>query len=106
MVGRVPLTADKKDDVSGFSSTAYWKPLVPMAEAVEEPNKKFNSQHAPSVPAEDAAFVPAVKHNFAKLFEWPVFTGTIKVRAWHKSNNKIKKNKGQIIYEKQFPECG
>jgi succinyl-CoA synthetase alpha subunit len=59
--------------IAGFSVTAKWKVLQHLEEAVTEPVNNIAS-YAPTIPAEDAAFVP-VKQSFAEGFERDAFTG-------------------------------
>ena len=62
-----------KEILDYFAKTAYWKPLSPNIEAVEEPaNPTFTNPRAPTIDERDAQFVP-VKHNFAETFDRPVF---------------------------------
>ena len=51
------------DNLNGFSPNAKWRPLVAMEEAVEEPDNAAPLMHAPTIPVEDAEFIPQ-KHNF------------------------------------------
>ena len=45
------------DDLTGFSATARWRALVPNEAAVEEPQNN-TSLRAPTIPADDAEFIP------------------------------------------------
>jgi hypothetical protein len=73
MVLRVPIRPvvvgvaqnNAGQQIAGFSVTAKWKVLKHLEEAVAEPVNTIAS-YAPTIPAEDAAFVP-VKHNFAEV---------------------------------------
>ena len=56
------------DNLNGFSPNAKWRPLVAMEEAVEEPDNAAPLMHAPTIPVEDAEFIPQ-KHNFAERFD-------------------------------------
>jgi hypothetical protein len=92
MVHRVPCLDPENQDtpsqaqIAGFSVTAKWKVLQPLEEVVQEPTNIFAS-HAPTIPAEDAAFVP-VKHNFSKKIvdrtsrEWIGFLRCTRTRMY------------------------
>ena len=56
------------DNLNGFSPNAKWRPLVAMEEAMEDPENATPLMHAPTIPVEDAKFVPQ-KHNFAERFD-------------------------------------
>ena len=56
------------DNLDGFSPNAKSRPLVPMEEAMEEPDNDTPLIHAPTIPVEDAEFIPQ-KHNFAERFD-------------------------------------
>ena len=59
-----------------FPDTAYWRVLKPKNETVDEPNNvTFKNPCAPTIPEEDAKYVPT-KHDFDTHIERPVFTGT------------------------------
>ena len=62
------------DNLNGFSPNAKWRPLVAMEEAVEEPDNAAPLMHAPTIPVEDAEFVPQ-KHNFAYEGQWETTNG-------------------------------
>ena len=66
------------DNLNGFSPNAKWRPLVAMEEAVEEPDNAAPLMHAPTIPVEDAEFIPQ-KHNFAERFDRECFVGREKV---------------------------
>ena len=51
------------NNLNGFSPNGKWRPLVAMEEAVEEPDNAAPLMHAPTIPVEDAKFIPQ-KHNF------------------------------------------
>ena len=73
MVDKVPVLSKSEyqgngEKISGFSKAAKWKPLKPIEEPVAEPKNITVTLHAPTIPDEDAAFVPQ-KHNFANMFE-------------------------------------
>jgi hypothetical protein len=57
----VDVVNEVQRQIAGFPVTARWKVLKPMEEVAPEPVNIFAS-YAPTVPAEDAAFV-RVKHN-------------------------------------------
>jgi hypothetical protein len=62
-----------KDDVDGFPPTARKRTLGPQMEVVPEPRNRSAGASAPTVPEEDATFIP-VKHNFPKTFDRDIFT--------------------------------
>ena len=66
------------DYLNGFPPNAKWRPLVPMEEAEEEPDNAPPLMHAPTIPVEDADFVPQ-RHNFAERFDRECFVGKEKV---------------------------
>lgn len=98
-----PELQGRPTQISGFPLTAKWKILQPLEDIVVEPVNNFMS-HAPTVPPEDAAFVP-IKHNFAERFEREDFTGTEKIVKTYK-NKKIVKNKNGIVYEDRARKSG
>ena len=56
-----------------FASTARWTVLTPEETPVEQPlNPRFKNARAPTIPEEDSKHIP-VKHNFARIFDRPVF---------------------------------
>ena len=73
-----PQKSDKSKSVGGmkwFPDTAYWRVLKPKNETVDEPNNAtFKNPRAPTIPEEDAKYVPT-KHDFDTHIERPVFTG-------------------------------
>ena len=59
-----------------FPPTAWWRPLVPNEERVDEPlNPSFQSSRAPTVEARDTE-KDFIKHNFDEQFDIPVFMAT------------------------------
>ena len=93
MVDKVPvlLKSDHQGDGeknSGFSETAKWKPLKPIEEPVTEPRNVTVTLHAPTIPEEDAAFVPQ-KHNFAEMFERSPFLGCQKILCRHHNGHQM-----------------
>ena len=59
-----------------FPDTAYWRVLKPKNETVDEPNNAtFKNPRAPTIPEEDAKYVPT-KHDFDTHIERPFFIGT------------------------------
>ena len=61
------------DDLTGFSANARWKLLEPIETAVEEPQNVV-PMTAPTIPINEAAFVPQ-KHNFSQIFDHAPFLG-------------------------------
>ena len=70
------------DDLTGFSPHARWKALVPNDKAVVDP-QNVTGLHAPTIPEDDAAFVPQ-KHNFSETFDRAPFLGKEKVPRRHR----------------------
>ena len=75
-------SARTTDDLKGFAPTACWKPLVPQAVPVSEPQNIVGTMHAPTVPSGDAAFL-LQKHDFAEVFDCQPFIGKEKVQCFH-----------------------
>ena len=87
------------DNLSGFSPDAKWRPLVALEEAVEEPDNAAPLMHAPTIPVEDAEFVPQ-KHNFAERFDRECFVGTEKVPKLHRNGVPVRVNGKQQMEER------
>jgi hypothetical protein len=87
--------------IAGFSVTAKWKVLEHLQEEVQKPFNTFASR-APTIPAEDAAFVPT-KHIFAEKFQRQDFTGVNRVPMMHK-NKKVMN--GVTMYEEKIRQFG
>ena len=79
------------DNLNGFSPNAKWRPLVAMEEAVEEPDNATPLMHAPTIPVEDAKFIPQ-KHNFAERFDCEYFVGREKVPKFHRNGVPMRVN--------------
>ena len=62
------------DNLNEFSPNAKWRPLVAMEEAMEEPDNAAPLMHTPTIPVEDAKFIPQ-KYNFAERFNRECFVG-------------------------------
>ena len=75
------------DDLTGFSKNACWKALVPNEESVVEP-QNITGLHAPTIPEDDAAFIPQ-KHNFSETFDRAPFLGKEKVPRHHRNGNPV-----------------
>ena len=59
-----------------FTYTAYWRVLKAKNETVDEQNNAtFKNPCAPTIPEEDAKYVPT-KHDFHTHIKRLVFTGT------------------------------
>ena len=87
------------DNLNGFSPNAKWRPLVPMVEAVEEPDNAAPLMHIPTIPVEDAEFVPQ-KHNFAERFDRECFIGKEKVPKFHRNGVPVRVNGKQQMEER------
>ena len=61
------------NNLTGFSANARWKLLEPIETAVEEPQNVVPTT-APTIPINEAAFVPQ-KHNFSQIFDHAPFLG-------------------------------
>ena len=60
-----------------FSKDAYWEELFQLEDIVDEAdNPTFSNPRAPTIEGKDAKFIP-VKHNFAEVFDRPVFAGKV-----------------------------
>ena len=84
MVDKVPVLSNSElqsdnERISVFAETAKWKLLKPIEEPVAEPDNVVGMLHAPTIPEEDALFVPQ-KHNFAETLIAPHF---LDVRRFH-----------------------
>ena len=93
MVDKVPVLSKSEcqgngEKISGFSETAKWKPLKPIEEPVAEPENITATLHAPTIPEEDATFVPQ-KHNFAEMFECSPFLGFQKIPHRHRNGHQM-----------------
>ena len=66
------------EKISGFSETAKWKPLKQIEEPAAELKNVTVTLCAPTIPEEDATFVPQ-KHNFAETLEHSPFLGCQKI---------------------------
>ena len=87
------------DNLNGFSPNAKWRPLVAMEEAMEEPDNAAPLMHAPTIPVEDAEFVPQ-KHNFAERFDRGCFVGKEKVPKLHHNGVPVRVNGKQQMEER------
>ena len=87
------------DNLNGFSPNAKWRPLVPMEEAVEEPDNAAPLMHAPTIPVEDAKFIPQ-KPNFAERFDRECFVGNEKVPKLHRNGVPVRVNGKQQMEER------
>jgi hypothetical protein len=91
--------------MKGFLSTAYWEPIEPLAETISEPpNPAFVIPRAPTIPEENASFVP-IKHNFGETFDRPLFTG--REQTVKQKGGQIQKDcNGSPIMEERVQEKG
>ena len=97
-------TTPPPDDLRGFAETAHWKPLVPMEAVVEEPKNRVSMLHAPTVPADDASFLPQ-KHDFAEEFDRLPFVGKEKIPKFHHNGRPVMKD-GKQVFTEQFNSKG
>ena len=87
------------DNLNDFSPNAKWRPLVAMEEAMEEPDNTTPLMHAPTIPVEDAEFVPQ-KHNFAERFDRECFVGREKVLKFYHNGVPMRVNGKQQMEER------
>jgi hypothetical protein len=79
-----PKTDKKRDETAGFAPGSYWQPLVPSSIAAEPLNPSFTTTRAPTIPVGEADFV-SVKHDFAEVFNRPIFSGTYERVVTHRN---------------------
>jgi hypothetical protein len=91
--------ARKTDNLEGFAPTARWKPLVPIPEPLEDPNTNPRFR-APTIPANEAAFVPT-KHNYVELFDRRPFGGRSK-KPVKLRNGRPKRDKEGNVQQQTF----
>ena len=87
------------DNLNGYSPNVKWRPLVPMEEAMVEPDNATPLMHAPTKPVEDAKFVQQ-KHNFAERFNHECFVGKEKVPKLHCNGVPVRVNGKQQMEER------
>ena len=87
------------DNLNGFSPNAKGRPLVPMEEAMEEPDNAAPLMHAPTIPVEYAKIIPQ-KHNFAERFDRECFVGKEKVPKLHRNGVPVRVNGKQQMEER------
>ena len=87
------------NNLNGFSPNAKWRPLVPMEEAMEEPDNATPLMHAPTIPVEDAEFIPQ-KHNCAERFDHECFVGKVKVPKLHHNGVPVRVNAKQQMEQR------
>ena len=87
------------DNLNGFSPNAKWRPLVPMEVAVEEPDNATPLMHTPTIPVEDAEFIPQ-KDNFVERFNHECFVGSEKVPKLHHNGVPVRVNGKQQMEER------
>ena len=105
IVGNTPgATTTPPDNLRGFAETARGKPLVPMEAVVEEPTNRVSMLHAPTVPADDASFLPR-KHYFAEEFDCLPFVGKEKIPKFHHNGRPVMKD-GKQVFTEQFNTKG
>jgi hypothetical protein len=92
---QIPATSKPAKRVGGFPETAYWEELKAEVEVVPEPDNRFKSARAPTVPEDESSSVP-VKNNFAERFDREPFVGGIKSPKKMK-NGRTKKRQQQEI---------
>ena len=93
MVDKVPVLSNSElqsdnERISGFAVTVKWKLLKPIEEPVAEPDNVVGMLHAPTIPEEDALFVPQ-KHNFAETFDRSPFVGCQKIPSRHHNGHQM-----------------
>ena len=93
MVDKVPVLSNSElqsdnEKFSGFAEIAKWKLLKPIEEPVAEPDNVVGMLHAPTIPEEDALFVPQ-KHNFAETFDCSPFLGCHKIPCHHHNGHQM-----------------
>ena len=81
LLSQADQAACATDDLKGFSPTAQWRLLQPIVHMVKEPQNVVPLR-APTVPEEDAAFVPP-KHDFAETFGHAPFIRMAKFPKLH-----------------------
>ena len=86
-------------NLNGFSPNAKWRPLVPMEVAVEEPDNATPLMHTPTIPMEDAEFIPQ-KDNFVERFNHECFVGKEKVPKLHHNGVPVRVNGKQQMEER------
>ena len=70
-----------------------------MEEAMEEPDNATPLMHTPTIPVEDAEFIPQ-KHNFAEKFDRECFVGKEKVPKLHRNGVPVRVNGKQQMEER------
>ena len=92
------------DDLTGISPNAHWKALVSNDKSVVEP-QNVTSLCAPTIPEDDAAFVPQ-KHNFSETFDRAPFLGKEKVPRRHRNGNPVIQDRKKVWDEKPNNNSG
>eukprot|EP00957_Ditylum_brightwellii_P041647 3154177-Ditylum_brightwellii.AAC.1 len=67
------------EEIQCFAASSDWEELIPLTDAVEEPQNQFQAW-APTVPEEEHKHAP-LKHNFDLSIDQEAFTGTIKTKV-------------------------
>ena len=91
------------DDLTGFSANAQWKLLEPIETAVEEPQNVV-PMTAPTIPINEAAFVPQ-KHNFSQIFDHAPFLGSEKIPKRHHNGWSVIHD-GKPVFEEKVNVMG
>ena len=91
------------DDLTGFSANAQWKLLKPIETAVEEPQNVV-PMTAPTIPINEAAFVPQ-KHNFSQIFDHAPFLWLEKIPKHHHSGWSVIHD-GKPVFEEKVNVMG
>ena len=91
------------DDLTWFSANAQWKLLEPIETAVEEPQNVV-PMTAPTIPINEAAFVPQ-KHNFSQIFDHAPFLGLEKIPRHHRNGRSVIHD-GKPVYEEKVNVMG
>ena len=103
---RLPVLSSASDaahltnDLTGFSANARWKLLEPIETAVEEPQNVF-PMTAPTIPINEAAFVPQ-KHNFSQIFDHAPFLGLNKIPKHHRNGRSVIHDGKPVFEEKVY----
>ena len=74
VMSKADRDARSKDDLTGFAPSARWIMLEPNQQAIPEPQNKHGRFRPPTVPEEDADFVPQ-KFNYERKFDRLPFGG-------------------------------
>ena len=98
---------NKKESITGFPDSAYWKILECDEDVAPEPrNPTFKNPRVPTVYERDAASIPT-KHNFSKCsFPIPMFSDKVTRVAIYVSGKIKKQRNGYPKYKEVVREKG